>query len=195
MRFCYGTFQAVMDLIRSLTEVWRIRDLIAHPLDPCYFVGDRSEQNKLSAMARGDGNLPGIMVTNACNMNPDEIANHFRDVVLKNLRSDMFEIAILALMDVIFKDDIGDDEIVDIVNGLTKKEFLACKTFVAYRTFAGLFIYSVRRNNNNGCKEDVDAIKVEGYLEQFRDKKGDIVVLKTCGEVTNSQMDDLISEL
>lgn len=122
MRFCYGTFQAVMDLIRSLTEVWRIRDLIAHPLDPRYFVGDRSEQNKLSAMARGDGNLPGIMVTNACNMNPNEIANHFRDVVIKNLRSDMFEIAILALMDIIVKDDIGDDEIVDIVNGLTKKE-------------------------------------------------------------------------
>ena len=140
MKYCYGTFQAVMDMIKRLTEVWKLRDLIAHPLDPEYFIGDRSEQNKLSDLARGENDLPGIMVENAWNKDPNGIAVYFRDKVLNCLRSEMFQLAILVLKDIIKKDSIDADEIVEVVSGMTKREFLDCKAFMPYKTFAGLFM-------------------------------------------------------
>lgn len=196
MKFCYGTFQAVMDVIKRLTEVWKLRDLIAHPLDPEYFIGDRAEQNKLSDLARGESDLPGIMVENACNKDPREIAKYFRDKVLNCLRSEMFQLAILVLKDIIERDSIGDDEVVEVVSGMTKRDFLDCKAFVPYRTFAGLFIFAVRRNNNAGCKPDVDAIKRKDYFYSFLDKKAEITIIKEDDDsVTASHIAGLLTEM
>lgn len=195
MRFCYGTYEAIIDYGKRVSYVWKIRSLVARSVAPLAFDALSNRQNKLSDLAHGRDELLSEMVNTACETDPSAIASYFRDNVLSSLDEDKFKTMILALQDIVAKDDdIEPDTVVDIVNGLTKEQFIATKSFVFYRTLAGLFIYAVRRNNNRGCGDDVSLIDAD-YFRQFKAYTQSISLVEEDDSINQSQVSDLLSDI
>ena len=177
MKFCYGTCETVFDHGKQVRYVKDIRKIVAQSVAfEAFEYGNR--QNKLSDLVNGQENLLKEMVDGAKIKPVDEIAAYFRDKVMQFLDPNKFKIIFLALQWIIKSDDtIDGDTVVDLVNGLTKKEFLAAKRFLPYKTFAGLFIFSVRQDNNKGCGDDVKQLSKE-FFTQFQTQAADITVEK-----------------
>ena len=195
MRFCYGTCEAIIDFGKRVKNVWEIRSAAAQTVAPNAFDGLSDRQNKLSDLARGRDDLLGEMVKTASEKAPSEIAILFRDKVINLLDDTKLEIIILALQHLIESDgDIPGNTVVDVVNGITKDQFLKGKCFVFYRTLAGLYIYAVRRNNNLGCCDDVDKMK-KPFFEQFKEKRDSISLVPGDDSISSDQMQDLLTDV
>lgn len=193
MLFCYGTCEAVFDYGKQVRKVHVVRRVIAQSVAiDAFDYGER--QNKLSDLAHGRDNLLDEMVDGAKTKPVEEIAAHFRDKVLQVLDPNKFKTMFLALQWIIESDDsIDGDTVVDLVNGLTKKEFLAAKRFLPYKTFAGLFIFSVKQDNNKGCGDDVNQLSKD-FFGQFQAQAADITVEKEEEYIDPNEITPLITK-
>lgn len=193
MKFCYGTCETVFDHGKQVRYVKDIRKIVAQSVAfEAFEYGNR--QNKLSDLVNGQENLLKEMVDGAKIKPVDEIAAYFRDKVMQFLDPNKLKIIFLALQWIIKSDDtIDGDTVVDLVNDLTKKEFLAVKRFLPYKTFAGLFIFSVRQDNNKGCGDDVKQLSKE-FFTQFQTQAADIIVEKEEEYIAPNEITPLITE-
>lgn len=193
MVFCYGTCEAVFDYGKQVRKVHVVRRVIAQSVaNDAFDYGER--QNKLSDLAHGRDNLLDEMVDGAKTKPVEEITAHFRDKVMSTLDPNKFKTMFLALQWIIESDDsIDDDTVVDVVNGLTKKQFLTSKRFLPYKTFAGLFIFSVKRDNNKGCGDDVKLLKKD-FFAQFQTQTSGITVEKEVEHIDPNEITPLITE-
>lgn len=193
MRYCYGTCQSVFDFGKRVRYVKDVRNTIAISVAPDAFnYGVR--QNKLSDLVNGQDELLGEMTTGATQKSVGEIAAYFRDKVMPMLDPNKHKTMFLALQAIIRSDDsIEKDTIVDLVNDLTKEQFLAAKRFLPYKTFAGLFIFAVRLDNNKGCGPDVKMLNKEFYA-QFQGQTEEISIEKETEHIDPNEITPLITD-
>ena len=193
MRFCYGTCEAVFDYGKQVRYVKDVRKTVAQSIAfDAFQYGDR--QNKLSDLVNGQDELLTEMTDGAKTKSVEEIAAYFRDKVMTVLGANKYKIMLLALQWIIKSDDsIDGDTEVDLVNGLTKKQFLAAKRFLPYKTFAGLFIFAARRDGNKGCGPDVKQLNKEFYLNLQAETDG-IIIDKESELITPNEITPLISD-
>lgn len=157
MRLCFGTYCAVLSVcLTPIGDTRKLCEEMFKTVAPNHGVVTRDSSH---AAASGKSNLPGDVLEAADIDTPEkakEVAQQFNAKVIKYLELNKRKEIVLALQDVIRTDDIGDDVVVDLVDGLTKAQIAGLKEFVLDDFLAGVFLYTCQTSNS----------KMEKYIKE-----------------------------
>lgn len=158
MRLCFGTYCAVLSVcLTPIGDTRKLCEEMFKTVAPNHGVVTRDSSH---AAASGKSNLPGDVLEAAADIDTPEkakeVAQQFNAKVIKYLELNKRKEIVLALQDVIRTDDIGDDVVVDLVDGLTKAQIAGLKEFVLDDFLAGVFLYTCQTSNS----------KMEKYIKE-----------------------------
>jgi len=180
MKLCFGTYAKVLALfLKDGKSHKELLNTIVRSVDPSCTLSDNAVNRLLncrSNLPNGRTNSLGQVVDKAKTADAQNVAGYFAAKLPEMLVHKDRQLIILALLDLIFKDDaINGDTIVDKISGLTKDALRKLNTFALSDFLAGVFLYVADVNNNCG-KLESDLITRE-YVDSFSGKKDSIVFI------------------
>lgn len=146
MRLCFGSLFTVM--AKRLSSFATNPALCSAMFSTVAQGFEALDPTNVSAYAAGKNNVPGVVAEKASTVNPQDIAISFRDGVIKYLDRNTRKDIVLALQDIIKKDETLDDQTpIELVNNMTVAQVRGLREFVLHEFLAGLFLYTVQTNN------------------------------------------------
>ena len=195
IRLCFGTFAQILRLckLENVTDPLLVGTM-TRTVDPdCQYInGDNAtavsrliscngnlSNGRANTLGRGVVKKPGESISNVINaalkVNKMDVVQKFRKDVLCLLDEDKKERAVLALLDIIQRDTVLDDEkklSFEKYVGKTKNALLSQDEFVLDELFAGIFLYTVAAGVVNTVgKPTVKGITVD-YLNKLTNSRG-----------------------
>ena len=167
MRLCFGTYCTVLSVcLTPFGDTRKLCEEMFKTVAPNHGVVTRDASH---AAASGKNNLPGDVLEGAADIDTSEktkdVARQFSAKVIKYLEFKKRKEIVLALQDIIKTDDIDDDVIVDLVDGLTKAQIVGLKEFVLHDFLAGVFLYTCQTSNSK-MEKFVKEV-TEDYVHSF----------------------------
>lgn len=177
-RMCLGSLLAVLVQCKanssSQKEICGTMLLSIDPDDD-----RRSDDGLASGIVKGKANPPRNVMDKVPSVNPSDVANFFKENLLKILDNNLKVNIVLALRDIIDKDDkILDDTVVDLVSGKKKVQIRSEDHFVFGEFLAGVFLYAITYPSNRDPEmgEAIAEISQE-YIMSFDANAGDVTVV------------------
>ena len=147
MRLCFGSLFTVM--AKRLSSFATNPALCSAMFSTVAQGFEALDPTNVSSYAAGKNNVPGIVAEKASTANPQDVAISFRDGVLKYLDRNTRKDIVLALQDIIKKDETLDDQTpIELVNNMTVSQIRGLREFVLHEFLAGLFLYTVQTTNS-----------------------------------------------
>lgn len=203
MRLCFGTFARVLQLCKlNVVTDPRLVGTMTRTIDPqCQYIMSENATS-VHRLLNCTGNLspgnitnggigvirrPGKSISNvlilAPKANRDELVRKFGDDVVSLLNEDKKLQVVLALLDIIEKDTVLDDDSSEGKKmsfekyvGTTKSTLLSQSTYVLSELLAGIFLYTVAAGVVNTVgKEAVQTITPE-YINGLENLRGIAVI-------------------
>lgn len=167
MRLCFGTYCTVLSVcLTPLGDTRKLCEEMFKIVAPNHGVIARDVSH---ATASGKNNLPGDVLEAAADIDTPEktkeVARQFNTKIIRYLERNKRKEIVLALQDIIKTDDIGDDVVVDLVDGLTKAQIVGLEEFILQDFLAGVFLYTCQTSNNK-MEKYVKEI-TENYVHSF----------------------------
>jgi hypothetical protein len=205
MRLCFGAFGRVLKcckvkansqnklvsvILRSVDKNCNIEDgpssdNAVNFLLNCR-VGLSNGKKKQSAVANHSGTKTGDpfgrIVSEAQKSDPKTVAIYFKDNVLPLLDPNMIKLAILALREIIKKDEALDsDTIIDVIGNKKRDHILSQSEFVASDFFASIFLYTAVSVYNK-LGEDAVADITKEFVESFESQRDSIRLVQNISD-------------
>ena len=195
MRLCFGSYLTVLVSCKAVNvDNKQLCEALLHSVAPDYeftFSGqenaDRVREDASSKLLRCEQNLSKDITGSARSVVPQEVANYFKNNVLKLLDSNLSKQIILALKDIISNDapeEVGkkihgiyDDTRVELVSGITKEELASQTEFCFHSFLAGVFLYVVTNTTNRSGKKTIRSVTQE-YVLSFTSRIEEITLLE-----------------
>ena len=136
MRLCFGSLLTVMEMRPSTfaTNPALCAAMFSTVADG-YSALDGSN---VSAYAAGRVNVPGNVSEGASKADPHAVSLFFRDSVMKYVDRNKRKDVVLALQDIVKKDETLDDQtVIELVNNLTVAQVRGLKEFILDDFLAG----------------------------------------------------------
>jgi len=181
MKLCFGSFMAVLKLCKpkSVTQK-KLCGTVLLSVAPLYDITD--EDGTVHDLLICRSNLSPDVTDKAPTADVQETVIYFKKRVLPLLDANKMKSGILALKDIIEKDnDIKPDVVVDRVSGKTKADLLKETTYVLEEVLAGLFLYTASVVNNTDGKAFIDKVTAE-YIKSFDDRSVEITLVNTSNK-------------
>lgn len=170
MRLCFGTYCTALSVcLTPFGDTRKLCEEMFKAVAPKHGVITRDSSH---ATASGKSNLPGDVLEAATDIDTpekaQEVARRFNTKVIKYLELNKRKEIVLALQDIIRTDEIGDDVVVDLVDGLTKTQIVGLKEFILQDFLAGVFLYTCQTSNSKMEKyvKEVTEEYVHGFANQ-----------------------------
>lgn len=222
MRLCFGTFARVLQLCKlDVVTDPRLVGTMTRTIDPnCEYIKSENATS-VHRLLNCTGNLsngnivgngtgvirrPGRSISNvlllAPNADRSDISQKFADGVIGFLDENKKMNAVLALLDIIQRDEILDDDSAsgkkrsfEKYIGTTKNALLSQSEYVLSDFLAGIFLYSVAAGVVNTVGRESIAELTVGYLEGLENSRNiSVVDFAPISELVATQ-DDLPSVL
>lgn len=177
-RLCYASLLKVIYYCRSSIDVYQktLNGEMLLAIDPNYDLTD--DDNAASTMAAGGRNIPPELISKAREVKVIDVIEHFRKKVIPKINKAEVKIVILAIIDVLAKDNsIPGDTKIYLSGAKTKDEIINETVFDPAEIIANLFLYSVLNVKNSGLRKEVKTIS-ESYVKSFRREINTISVRK-----------------
>lgn len=155
MKLNFGTFANILLICcaKPTTKVKFINTLVQSVDNTCTL-----SSNAISLLLNCTSNLPnkrrnglGNIISNAENADPKAVATYFLKKVVPLIDSTMRKSAVIAMCELINKDDsIHANTIVDMVNHISKKTLRKQNRIVLHDFLAGVFLYVTTIDNRAG---------------------------------------------
>ena len=188
-KLCFGTYLSVLCACipkkgtKLQTPQKKLVGIILMSVDNTYDITD--DDYTTSRLASCDNPLPSNITEGAAAKlsDTDSVVRYFKDKVVPLLSRNMDKLAILAIRDIIYEDEIDGGTIVELIGNKTKKALLSQDIAVAsgewidfYAHFlAGIFLYTATAVSNKDGKRCVDEITDE-YVCGFKNKADTIKI-------------------
>ena len=184
MVFCFSTYASVLArcMLPRVKQTLLISKIISS-VDKQHGEELSTDSITASNYTRGTKNIsPRVEVyTKECNA--AELADYFRENVIPLLDQNKSANIVLAIKDIISKDDvIKPSTIVEHVSKLTKKQLLGKDDICLDRFLAGLFLYVMVNTNNKDGRNDTKLITDE-YIHSFDTATSNIHMESNGGNV------------
>lgn len=179
MRLCFGSLLTVMEMRPSTfaTNPALCAAIFSTVADG-YLALDGSN---VSAYAAGRINVPGNVSEGASKADPHAVSLSFRDSVMQYVDRNKRKDVVLALQDIVKKDETLDDQtVIELVNNLTVAQVRGLKEFVLNDFLAGLFLYTVQVSNAK-LQPHVKEITDE-YVDGFANQRASVSFVSKYGE-------------
>lgn len=181
-KMCFGVFATILSRckIPSTTQKGLVGNILLS-VNPSYDITE--DDVAVSALVRGKNNLSDQVIyyiPDSSNMLP----KLFKERVIPLLDANKRGNIVLAIKDVLAEDkSILDATEVELVNHITKAEFLEQNCFVLHELLAGLFMYIAYNTENVKSREYVDKIS-SGYISSF-DSRRDTITFVSSYHIAN----------
>ena len=200
-KMCFGSFATVLSKCRapSITQ----KELIGRMLlvvNPNYDI--TTDDVAVSALVRGKNNLSDE-VTLYLDEPSSSFPTAFAGTTVSMLDANKKSNIVLAFKDILKEDtDIADDTVIELVNQITKVDFITRDSIVFNDMIAGLFLYVAKYTDNHNRKKFIDEI-TDSYIRRFDARRNEITwipsyVLKNEGEIktvaANAHVMELMAE-
>lgn len=196
MRLCFGTFAQVLRLCKldNVTDTQLVGTMTLTVDPECQYI-ESINATAVSRLLSCEGNLsngrtkggsgaikkPGVSLSNviqaAQKADKADVVRKFQDSVIGLIDEDKKEQAVHALLDIINKDTVLDNDkrlSFEKYMGITKKALLSQGEFVLAEFLAGLFLYTAAAGVVNTLGKESVKVLTADYLKQFDAKKGSI---------------------
>ena len=192
MTLCFGVFATILKMAASPSVMQReLVSKLVGTIDPDNSYGEKGFDTAVSRLMNGKANFPKseasqstgatrdsyktttCVIPKSHQVDLDDLAKRFQTDVFPLLNEDKKAAAVGALQYVIREDDTLKSE-----NRLTLEKCIGMDVTDASSTsteirlprfLAGLFLYTLLTNRNSDKGADVEAVKVPGFFNQFRD--------------------------
>ena len=200
-KMCFGSYATVLSKCKapSITQ----KELIGRMLlvvNPNYDI--TVDDVAVSALVRGKNNLSDEVTLYLDELSPS-FPNAFAGTIIPMLDANKKSNIVLAFKDILKEDtDIADDTVIELVNQITKLDFITRDNIVFADLIAGLFLYVAKYTDNHNRKKFIDEI-TDGYIKRFDIRRNEITcitsyVLKNEGEIktvaANAHVMELMAE-
>ena len=200
-KMCFGSFATILSKCRapSITQ----KELIGRMLlvvNPNYDI--TTDDVAVSALVRGKNNLSDE-VTLYLDEPSSSFPTAFAGTTVSMLDANKKSNIVLAFKDILKEDtDIADDTVIELVNQITKADFITRDSIVFNDMIAGLFLYVAKYTDNHNRKKYIDEI-TDSYIKRFDTRRNEITwipsyVLKNEGEIktvaANAHVMELMAE-
>ena len=200
-KMCFGSFATVLSKCKapSITQ----KELIGQMLlvvNPNYDI--TADDVAVSALVRGKNNLSDevtVFLDELSASFPNMLAETIVPMLDANKKSNI----VLAFKDILKEDtDIADDTVIEMVNHITKSDFITRDSVVFNDLIAGLFLYVAKYTNNHSKEKFIDEI-TDSYIKRLDRRRNEITwipsyVLKNEGEIktvaANAHVMELMAE-
>ena len=171
MRLCFGSLLTVM---AGFPSTFATNPSLCAAMFSTVAEGfDALDPSNVSAYAAGRINVPGTVAEKASTADPQQVAISFRDGVIKYLDRNKRKDVVLALQEIVKKDETLDDQTpIELVNNMTVAQVRGLQEFVLHEFLAGLFLYTVQTSNAK-LQPHVKEITDE-FLSSFANKRASI---------------------
>lgn len=197
-KMCFGSFATVLSKCKapSVTQ----KELIGRMLlmvNPKYDI--TADDVAVSALVRGKNNLSDD-VTLYLDGASASFRNVFAGMIVPMLDANRKSNIVLAFKDILEEDtDIDDHTVIELVNGLTKADFIKRDSIVFDELIAGLFLYVAKYTDNHNKKKFIDEI-TDAYIKRFDTRRNEITwipsySLKNEGEIITVAVNAHVMEL
>lgn len=179
MKFCFSTYASVLVRCKlpGVTQTLLISKLISS-VDPGLGGVLSDDSITVSNYTRGTKNIPRRAEVYTKTKKAGEITEFFKEQVIPLLDQNKIADIVLAMKDIISKDDaIKPDTVIEHISKHSKKQLLGKEEIYPDRFLAGLFLYVIVSTNNKGSSGDVRLITDE-YIRSF-DKTASNIRMKS----------------
>lgn len=209
MRLCFGTFARVLKHCKMSTNSQnKLVSVILHSVDANCRIDDGSDWNNAvnlllnckTGLPNGK-NMPGAtatrstsksgeslgcVISGAQQADPKAVSTYFKDHVLQLLDPNMIKLAILALLEIIRRDNSLDaDTIIDVIDNKKRSQLLAQRDFVASDFLASIFLYVAVSVNNKLGKETAEAVDKE-FVNKLKGQSVGITLVSRSTDLTTT---------
>ncbi len=197
-KLCFGSYVSVLVRCkaRSVTQKHLIGTMLLS-VNGSYDITD--DDGATAALARGKNNL-SENVTLFLDDVAAALPSRFEEKILPLLDANKKGNIVLALKEILREDtDIADDTEIELLNRLTKAEFLQRDSFVFADLLAGLFLYVAKYTDNHNKKQYIEEIN-DAFIAQFDTQRDRITFIpsysiQSAGEIKTVAADAHIMEL
>ncbi len=206
MLLCFGTYASVLRLCAQETVKNKVLvSTLVRTIDKNEQYGASGNDTQVSRLINCKGDFPSVqvesgfgavrtnggsmteIVTLAREVTTGQLLEEFQNSVIPLLDEDKKDEAVLALMDIISKDESitgAHQKTFEKCLGMSANQLLELTEINLTSFLAGLFLYSVvvGSNNSNAARETLTVIRGESYLDSFEMKKDSIRVWEERNE-------------
>ena len=190
MKLCFGTYAGVLFNCgkEGLKRIDLLNTIVRSVDGACELTS-----NAVTGLFRCTTNLPngrsnalGNVISGAMEVEPKAVSTYFAGKVVPLLDLGKYKLAVLALREIIIKDeDIAGDTVIDLVSSTTKNALRKQSEFVLADLFAGIFLYTTSINNRIG-KEAAGFLTDKFMQSLFSFEKNISLSKPDVNEVTHS---------
>lgn len=187
MKLCFGSFMTVLKLCKPKSVTQKLLcGTVLLSVAPLYDI--TNEDGTVHDLLICRSNLSPDVTDKAPTADAQETVGYFKNRVLPLLDANKMKCGILALKDIIAKDnDIKPDVVIDRTSGKTKSDILKETSFVLEEFLAGLFLYTASVVDNTDGKTFIRNVNAE-YIKSFDDCSDEIALINTMSKTTTTAL-------
>ena len=176
-KLCFGSFGTVLSRCRaaSVSQKKLIGSMLLS-INPNYDIcGD---DVAVTALVRGKNNLSDNVLLYLDDAAPT-LSGTFAGQLIPLLDANKKASIVLAFKDILLEDTgISDDTMIELINGLTKADFLQRDCIVFEDLVAGLFLYVAKYTDNHEMKKYIDEI-TPTYIRGLGSRRDEITFVSS----------------
>ncbi len=174
-KLCFGSFGTVLSCCRasSVSQKKLIGSMLLS-INPNYDI--RDDDVAVTALVRGKNNLSDNVLLYLDDAAPT-LSDTFAGQIIPLLDANKKASIVLAFKDILFEDTgISDDTVIELINRLTKADFLQRNCIVFEDLVAGLFLYVAKYTDNHEMKKFIAEI-TPTYIRGFNSRRDEITFI------------------
>lgn len=172
-KLCFGSFGTVLSCCRAASvSQKRLIGSMLLSVNPNYDICE--DDVAVTALVRGKNNLSDNVLLYLDDAAPT-LSEAFAAQIIPLLDANKKANIVLAFKDILLEDtSISDETVIELINGLTKADFLQRNCIVFKDLVAGLFLYVAKYTDNHAMKKYISEI-TPTYISGFNSR---------CDEIT-----------
>lgn len=173
--YSYGSFLKILTLCspRQTTQKYLCGKMFL-AVNPKYNIS--GDDSLVSHLIDCSNNISPSVIEELCNINTDNLVDCFEKDIIPFLSPDKFKVIVLAMIDLVLKDDFDDTVVIGSVCKKTKGDYRVSTEFILSEFLADFFVFSISGIDNKVGKTFIKNITKE-YIDSFDIKKDSISLL------------------
>lgn len=193
-KLCFSSFAKILISCKAAAATqFALGEVLLCTIAPFY--ANTITDDRVSAVVNGRDNLPPDVLTEALstiNYNVQKtFASELKTKLLPLLDNNKKALIALALKNLIENDDeIQNDTIIEMVNGITKEQLLARDTFVFDELLTGILLYVAAYVANKGTNAYAKTVTPE-FIQSFDSQRAYISFISQYANLDHKELRDI----
>ncbi len=174
---CFGSYASVLSICKapSVTQKELVGSIL-QCVNESYGNDIKADDTTVSALVRGKNNLSDYILLHLDSAVP-YLLQRFKDVVVPLLDANRKANIVLAFKNILVEDtDIADKTEIELLNHMTKADFVNRDSISFTDLIAGLFLYVAKYTDNHNVRQYISGI-TESYIKSFDVRRDEITLI------------------